>query len=234
MGVIMIKLMSRLGYDDYVVQGGDWGSMIAQCMTHLDRDHSIAGIHINFAPFAPPAWSFAYVGLFERDADEVGKMFPLKQKFLIDLVETVPYFLQQATGPDTLGAALSTSPSSLAAWILDKFCRWTDPSSLIDTNDLITNMMLYYITNKATSAARLYKESFWGSQECRKHLDIAVTIPTGISDFPHEMHRPPRVALSAKYKNLVFYAKAVSGGHFAAMEAPQVLASHIHEFLLRL
>ena len=99
---------------------------------------------------------------------------------------------------------------------------------------MITNLMLYELTNTATSAARLYKESYWGVQECFHHLKVPVTIPVGISDFPHEMHRPPRVALSSKYTNIIFHARAGSGGHFAAMEDPHTLASHIHEFMHRL
>jgi len=234
MGVVMIKLMERLEIDSYIVQGGDWGSLIAQCMTHLDENDAIKGIHVNFSPITPPLWSFPYVALLESDADEKAKLFPLSQKFGVDLVETMPYFLQQATAPDTLGATLSSGPSPLAAWVLDKFCRWTDAASNISKDELITNLMLYAVTGKATSAARLYKESYWGTQECFHHLNEPIVAPTGISDFPHEMHRPPTIALGSKYKNLIYFAKAGRGGHFAAMEAPEILASHIHEFCAEL
>lgn len=229
--VIMSKLMRALGKPSYIVQGGDWGSFIAHCLQDITPPGEVIGMHINMPIVSLPLWTPLYAYLFETDSAEIAKadILAIPKK----LFETTPYLLQQATRPKTLGVGLEDSPVALAAWVLDKFKLWTDAKSNITNQQLVTNLMLYWLPQAQTSSAMLYRESF-GRAPANLFTVLfqkPVHCKTGISQFPYEIMPPPAFTLSTRYKNIVTYHKATRGGHFAALEQPHALAEHIHEFV---
>lgn len=202
-------LMGRLGYDRFLAQGGDWGSMITTMIgiRHPDR---CAGIHLNMPLVAPdpatfdslsPAETAALAGLDHYQKFDSG------------------YSKQQSTRPQTLGYALADSPVGQAAWILEKFWAWTDnagaPEDAIDRDALLDNVMLYWLTNSGASSARLYWESF------RNPPAAVPTVPVGASVFPKEIFRTSRRWAEAHYGDvLIHFNELPAGGHFAAFEQP--------------
>lgn len=201
-------LMARLGYVRYFAQGGDWGSAVTQTLGWQDPAHC-AAIHVTLAmgtrprPGDPPnaAEQHALDGLAYYQRWDAG------------------YSKQQATRPQTIGYALTDSPIGQAAWILEKFRAWTDcdgdPLNVLGRDELLDNVMLYWLTQSAASSARLYWESF-GSVE--RH---PITIPTGVSVYPREIVPPVRAWMEAgDFKNIRYFAEMDKGGHFAAFEQP--------------
>jgi microsomal epoxide hydrolase len=212
----MNELMRALGYDRYGTQGGDWGGIISSQMG-ADHAGSCIAIHINqtYAPLPPDAspemreWAAAYR---EFRAGEMG------------------YAQVQRTKPDSLTVAQNDSPAGLAAWIIEKFQTWGDTGGEIESaftrDDLITNVMIYWVTESAPSAARIYYEM---------HLDAhaqtrpPVTIPTAVAAFPKEPYLMPRELTEARY-NLVRWTDMPAGGHFAALEQPEEVVNDVREF----
>jgi pimeloyl-ACP methyl ester carboxylesterase len=215
---MMAALMSDLGYERFAVQGGDWGAGIATWLG-LKFPDRIAGIHLNYIPGS-------YAPFVE------GEMAPEEETFLRDrddwLDHSYAYGHVQRTRPLTLGYALGDSPAGLAAWIVEKFREWADPSSQIPIDWLLTNVTLYWVTNSIASSTRLYLES------SRTPLRLAqgqrVEVPCAVARFPHELPSPPRSWVERGY-NVVRWTEMPRGGHFAAMEAPELLAEDVAEFL---
>ncbi|CAK9098583.1 Epoxide hydrolase 1 (Epoxide hydratase) (Microsomal epoxide hydrolase) (mEH), partial [Durusdinium trenchii] len=233
MGVLMHVLMSQaLGFEKYFVQGGDWGSIIAHCMLQKVPEGTILGTHVNMALVMFPFWSPIYGTFVSTEASEKERanFFSLPGK----LVQTIPYMGMQATKPHTVGFALNDSPVATAAWILDKFESWTDPSSELTMNELITNLMFYYVPGANGSAMRLYHETMYTDRTghvLKCAILKPVTAPMGLSDFPFEILPPARFMIPSRYRNLKTHHIAQKGGHFAAFEQPETLAQHVHEFL---
>jgi pimeloyl-ACP methyl ester carboxylesterase len=201
-------LMTKLGYDRYFAQGGDWGSAVTQSLGWQDAQHC-AAIHVTLAmstrprPGDPPnaAEQRALDGLAYYRRWDAG------------------YSTEQATRPQTIGYALTDSPIGQAAWILEKFWAWTDcdgdPLNVLDRDELLDNVMLYWLTQSAASSARIYWESF-GSVKTEP-----ITIPTGVSVYPREIVPPVRAWMEAgDFKNIQYFAEMAKGGHFAAFEQP--------------
>ncbi len=142
------------------------------------------------------------------------------------------YSKQQATRPQTLGYGLADSPAGQAAWILEKFWAWTDcddhPESAISRDELLDNVMLYWVTETAASSARIYWESFGrgGSRE-------PVTVPSGFAVYPAEIVPPIRAWVEPMFPNIVHWAEQERGGHFAAFEVPELFVPDIREFARR-
>ena len=167
------QLMARLGYDRYGAQGGDWGSAVTSALGALDAAHCL-GIHVTLAMGARPLPS---------DAPPPDELHALQRaQFYRDWDSG--YSQQQATRPQTLGYALTDSPAGQAAWILEKFWAWTDcdgdPLNVLDRDELLDNLMLYWVTASAASSARLYWESFGPG----KRAALPVTVPTGVAVYP--------------------------------------------------
>jgi pimeloyl-ACP methyl ester carboxylesterase len=209
-------LMARLGYDRYFAQGGDWGSAVTRSLGVRDPEHCTA-IHVTLAmgtrpkvDGAPtPAEQHALAGIEHYQAWDSG------------------YSKQQATRPQTLGYALADSPSGQAAWILEKFWAWTDcdghPENVLDRDDLLDNVMFYWVTNSGASSARLYWESFGGGRG-----GIApVTVPVGVTVYPKEIVAPVRAWMEPDHANIVHWVEQPRGGHFAAFEQPQLFVDDI-------
>ncbi len=209
------ELMLRLGYHRYFAQGGDWGAMVSTCMGSRDPDHC-QGIHLNMA-IAPPT---------EESLDDLDDF----EKASISSLETferseTAYAKQQGTRPQTLGYGLVDSPVGQAAWIMEKFYRWTDcmgnPENILTRDELLDNVMLYWLPATGASSARLYWESTGSVPE------EDVTVPVGVSVFPKEILKPSRRWCEARYANLVYYNRPEKGGHFAAFEQPDLFVEEI-------
>ena len=149
----------------------------------------------------------------------------------------------QGTKPDTVGVALSSSPLGLAAYIMEKFSTWTNRDwrqlsdgglggdHPISQDNMITNVMIYWITNSITSSMRYYKENF--SSFSPVLTNAPVDVPVGFADTPNELVRVPRFQLRGKFPKMIQYNTLEAGGHFAAMEVPQLLAKDILHFAMK-
>lgn len=208
-------LMARLGYDRYAAQGGDWGALITTCIGIQDPRHC-AGIHLNM-PIVPP------------DPATMGSLTPAEQSALAGMKHYQDwdsgYSKQQSTRPQTLGYALVDSPAGQAAWILEKFWAWTDcdghPEKVLSRDELLDNVMLYWVPGAAASSARLYWESF-----SQPPMD-PISIPVGCSIFPKEIFRSSRRWAEKRFEKLVYWNELERGGHFAAFEQPQTFVAEV-------
>jgi len=231
---VFARLMGRLEYRKYYVQGGDWGSMIAQALARVDPQ-AVSGLHLNMFPVAGLRAALGIPAMLLAEADEWAKLFPLKN-FIRTLLDHTGYFHEQATKPHTLGVALSDSPAGLAAWILEKFQAWTDcplpcdPSQVVSMDELLTNVMIYWTTNSATSSVRLYKEAV-NSPMFERVLNDAVRVPVALLEFPIELLPPPKSWVDWRFTNVVSHHKATRGGHFAALEQPEALVRDLRAFI---
>jgi pimeloyl-ACP methyl ester carboxylesterase len=207
-------LMTRLGYARYVAQGGDWGSTVTTAIGMQNRGHC-AGIHVNMPLAGVTKESLANPTDRERRAIEGSQHYREWDS---------GYSKQQSTRPQTLGYGLVDSPAGQAAWILEKFWSWTDcnghPENALSRDELLDNVMLYWLTASGASSARLYWESF--GKEFSSTPDRGVTIPTGCSIFPKEIVPTPRSWAEKRYKNIVYWNELDRGGHFAAFEQPEL------------
>ena len=212
-------LMMRLGYDRYVAQGGDWGSAVTTSIGIQNKGHCV-GIHVNM-PNAR-ATKEALANPNERD-----KRALAGAKFYQDWDSG--YSKQQATRPQTLGYGLADSPIGQAAWIIEKFWAWTDcnghPENALSRDELLDNVMFYWLTDSGASSARLYWESF--GRAFTAEQDNTVKLPTGCSIFPKEIVPTPRSWAETRYKNIVYWNELDKGGHFAAFEQPALFVDEL-------
>lgn len=215
-----VELMRRLGYDRYGAQGGDWGSLVTSGVAERDRDH-VVGIHLNMP-----------VGMPSADGSGSGQLTEAEQAALDALAEHrrwgTGYSKQQSTRPQTLGYGLVDSPAGLCAWVVEKFWAWTDcrghPENVLSRDQLLDNVMLYWLPGTAASSARLYWESFRNP-----NLD-PVDVPTGCSIFPKEVIRLPRSWVESRFSDLRYWNDLDRGGHFAAFEQPTLFVDELRSF----
>jgi pimeloyl-ACP methyl ester carboxylesterase len=212
-------LMDRLGYARYGAQGGDWGSAVTSALGAQDPQHC-AGIHVTLAMGGRPA-----VG-DELGADELDAL--QRAKFYRDWDSG--YAKQQATRPQTLGYGLTDSPAGQAAWILEKFWAWTDcdghPENILSRDELLDNLMLYWVTASAASSARLYWESFGAGRSAAR----PVNIPTGVAVYPKEIVPPVRRWMARSHTDIRHWRVMPKGGHFAAFEQPALFVDDVRAF----
>jgi pimeloyl-ACP methyl ester carboxylesterase len=213
------QLMDRLGYSRYVAQGGDWGSIITQSMGITETEHC-AGIHVNMPIVAP-------------DNDTMNDLTEAEQAALTDMGDYVEngsgYSKQQSTYPQTLGYGLADSPVGQMAWVVEKFYMWTDceengrrhPENILTRDELLDNVMMYWLNNAAASSARLYWESFNGA-----NMD-PIDMPVGCSIFPKEIFRCSKRWAEKRFSNLIHWNELERGGHFAALEQPEVFVEEL-------
>jgi pimeloyl-ACP methyl ester carboxylesterase len=217
------ELMQGLGYARFGAQGGDWGSMVT---TYLGFRHAaqVLGIHLNMVVAFPPDPANPADGLTQDE------LIPLMeaQQFL---KEETGYQRIQGTKPQTLSYALNDSPAGLAAWIVEKFRTWSDCGGEVERrfskDELLTNIMLYWVPETANSSCRLYCETIRANKF--PPTSFRVEVPTGCAIFPRELIRPPRSWVDKLY-NVARWTPMPSGGHFAAMEEPQLLVDDIRAF----
>jgi epoxide hydrolase len=221
MAGIIAKLMARLGYTRYGVQGGDWGGIISRIIALNDAQH-VAGLHLNFCTAPEPAGvSNPLDGLPEA---EVALMNATNAR----MENERAYQQIQGTKPETLGVGLADSPAGLASWIVEKFHAWCDCGDNIESrfskDDLLTNITIYWATETAASSTRIYYEN-----RVAPPVQGRVTVPTACALFPKEITTPPRKWVEARY-NLVRWTPMPRGGHFAALEQPELLVNDVREF----
>jgi epoxide hydrolase len=218
-------LMDALGYERYGAQGGDWGAMITTELALVDPEH-VAGIHLNMVVAGPPA-----------DTGDGGDGTPLTEKENEGLADMAHYmeaeagYMQiQSTKPQTLGYALEDSPAGLAAWIVEKFRSWSDCNGDVESaftrDQLLTNVMLYWLTGTAHSSGRFYYENRHAGNFAQRG---DVEVPTGAAIFPREIIRPPRAWAEAHF-NITHWSEMPKGGHFAAMEQPELFVDDVRAF----
>ena len=214
--------MSELGYERYGAQGGDWGSIVSANLAGL-RPDAVVGLHLNFVTVRP-------VG-----GPDTAPITPDEEAALTRLrawMRTGAGYQEiQGTRPQTLGYGLEDSPAGLCAWIVEKFRSWSDCDGDVErsfTKDqLLTNVMVYWITRTATSSARIY----WEMRQARKDAipQGRIEVPTGIANFPAEITRMPRAWVEDRY-NVTHWTEPDRGGHFAAMEVPDVFVDDVRAF----
>jgi pimeloyl-ACP methyl ester carboxylesterase len=216
------KLMARLGYEHYMAQGGDWGSSVTTHLGRLDREHAI-GIHLNMGLLLPDA----LLKLGDPTADEQAALANLANYRRHES----GYAMQQRTKPQTLGYGLTDSPAGQCAWIVEKFKVWADgaqtPESAFARDDLLDNVMVYWLTKSATSSARLY----WESMNRSAAQFDATGVRVAYTAFPAEIARMSERWARALYPGLVYYSRAERGGHFAAMEVPDLFVEEVRHGL---
>jgi pimeloyl-ACP methyl ester carboxylesterase len=221
-------VMAQLGYDRYVAQGGDWGGIVTR---HLGEKHTpaVAAIHCNML-FAMPASDDTdpMEGVTEEELARFGAAAER-------IKDGTAYMAQQSTKPHSLGFGLDDSPLGLAGWILEKFHAWCDTREgmPIRVDRLIDNLMLYWLTGTATSAARLYCESARSGTSATSAWTGRVDVPTGYAVYPFELLQTPRAWAEKRY-DLVHHSVQPRGGHFAAFEQPDLFARDLHAFADRL
>ncbi len=219
------ELMARLGYERYGAEGNDWGTSVTTSMGQQDTGQ-LAGIHV-IPPIAAP------------DPATFDDLTPAEEAALADLrhaeAHESGYAEQMTTKPQTVGYALTDSPTGLCAWIVEKFASWTDsngrPETVLTRDEMLDTVTLYWLTRTATSSARLYWESF---REVGEWFSTAtsdtVRVPTGCSIFPKEMPRPSRRWAENRYTDIRHWGEPARGGHFAAFEQPHLFTHELRTF----
>ncbi|MGA7055628.1 MAG: epoxide hydrolase family protein [Mycobacterium sp.] len=221
----VVDVMGQLGYDRFVAQGGDWGGLVVR---YLGEHHApnVAAIHTNmlFTTAEADGDSDIMAGVTE---DELASIIASATR----LADGTAYMELQATRPHSIGFGLDDSPLGLAGWILEKFHAWCDirDGFPIRTDRLIDNLMLYWLTATATSAARLYCEAARAGTAALSTWTGRVDVPTGYAVYPQELMRVPRVWAEKRY-NLIHYSVQERGGHFAAFEQPQLFATDVNAY----
>ncbi|HSW80067.1 MAG TPA: epoxide hydrolase [Candidatus Saccharimonadales bacterium] len=221
------ELMSRLGYDHYVAQGGDVGASVTDTMAR-QAPKGLIGIHTNLLVTALAGIKFPEETKEERAARESINTFNTFGK---------GYFIEQDTRPQTIGYALSDSPIALAAWMLDhdtdSYYKITQafvgkkPSGNLTRDNILDNITLYWLTDTGTSAAREYWESGQAAIQAAGQKPADVKIPVGFTTFPGEIWQTPRSWAETSYRTLTYFNKAKRGGHFAAWEEPMLFTEEV-------
>jgi microsomal epoxide hydrolase len=210
--------MRRLGYERYGAQGGDWGSQISRELGVLVPDH-VVGVHLNtLSPYV--ARGSEPDDLDDRDRERVERL----RRFRLT---GSGYGAIQATRPQTVGYGLTDSPAGQLAWVAEKFGEWTDGGlTAVDRDQMLTNISVYWLTRTAGSSARLYYEA---ARSGGLGPPAPSTAPTGVAVFPAEI-APPVRRLAEQTNHIVHWSEFDRGGHFAAMEEPDLLVGDVREF----
>ncbi|GIM91736.1 epoxide hydrolase family protein [Paractinoplanes toevensis] len=211
------ELMTRLDYPRFIAEGHDWGTTISTSLA-VRHPHRLIGIHL-MPPLVAP----------------LDPVTPAERKSIADLTAAATgdgYSLEQSTRPQTIGYALVDSPAALCAWIIEKFHAWTDHdgdlSTVFTDDQLLDNLMLYWLPATGASAARLYWESFAEVQAVfRTGTTDVITAPTACSVFPREIPHPSRRWAEQRFPNIHYWNEPPRGGHFAAFEQPALFIQEI-------
>jgi pimeloyl-ACP methyl ester carboxylesterase len=217
-------LMTRLGYTRYVAQGGDWGAAVSSSMAR-QAPEGLLGIHVNLPATVPLEVATALggksapAGLSEKERAAFDALAAfVKKRFA--------YAAMMSTRPQVIGQALTDSPAGLAVFMWDY--NSGEPERLVEKDAFLDNVTLYWLTNSAASAARLYWEgggrslvvaSFQKTEE--------ISLPVAITVFPQEVYRAPETWARRAYRNLIYFREVDKGGHFAAWEEPELFAAEL-------
>lgn len=223
MAAALAEVMTRLGYERYGVQGGDFGAFVAPDLGRVDSDHVI-GIHVNaatvgFIPFGE---------LSEEDKASLSEVERARLERMANfLSEGNGYFSIQSTRPQTLSFALTDSPVGQLAWIIEKFKEWTGsnhdlPEEAVGLDAILTNVSVYWFTQTAGSAGNMYYETMHGHD-----WPTPSQVPTGVAVFAED------IAIrryAEQGNNIVHWSDIDAGGHFAALETPDLLVADVRTF----
>jgi pimeloyl-ACP methyl ester carboxylesterase len=218
MATLLAELMTQLGYERFAVHGGDVGAGVATWMARLFPTRVVA-MHLNYFPGSYAPFIGETITLEETDG---------RKKAQDWYAEDGAYAQLQRTRPLTLGYGLSDSAAGLAAWIIEKFRDWAAPGRPVPLDTVLTNVTLYWATNCITSSVRVYLES--ARTPLRFKEGERLLPPCGIARFPYEEPFPPRSWIERVY-NVTHWTEMPRGGHFAALEEPELLAADLVEFL---
>ena len=229
MAEAIAKLMARLGYSRYGAQGGDWGGGIVRWLANNDGEHCL-GSHNNFPSGSPPT-DDPMRGVTPRELER-------DQQRVKELNDHRAYGAIQGTRPQTLGYGLNDSPTGLAAWVVDKFWAWSDHGGDLESSfskdELLTNITIYWVTNTMPSSVRIYFESQHNQARPPSMTPFTGSnkpAPMGFALFPKEINVPPRAWVERNVgSSLIHWTEMPRGGHFAALEAPDLLANDVREF----
>jgi pimeloyl-ACP methyl ester carboxylesterase len=217
--------MTRLGYDRYGAQGSDWGTSVSASLGQHDPGH-VVGIHLT-PPLAPPDPA-TFDDLTERERTALAS---LEHSAEWDS----GYSQEQATRPQTIGYALVDSPAALCAWIIEKFWAWTDCDGRLENvltrDELLDNLMLYWLPRTGASSARLYWESIRQVNQWIAGTTVdTIAVPMGGSIFPKELQRPSRRWAEKRFLDIRYWNEPDRGGHFAAFEQPELFVDEVRAF----
>jgi pimeloyl-ACP methyl ester carboxylesterase len=229
-GLAWDVLMKRLGYQRYVSQGGDWGSVVADAMAR-QAPKGLLGIHVNMPPTVP---ADAAKAMSAGEPAPAG--LSAEEKSAYDALSTffkknAGYGIMMVTRPQTVGYGLTDSPVGLAAWMYDKFAQWTysggDPEKSLTKDEMLDDITLYWVTNSAISSAQLYWENNNNNFNAVDQKTAQIAIPVAVTVFPGEIYRAPRSWTERAYPSLSYFHEVNKGGHFAAWEEPQLFAQEM-------
>jgi pimeloyl-ACP methyl ester carboxylesterase len=226
------ELMKRLGYTRWVAQGGDWGAPITSSMARQGAA-GLLGIHINLPAAIPPEVAAALAGGPVPAGLSEKERAALEGSIAYAMKGSSAYFTMLTARPQAVGYGATDSPAGLAAWVLvhPGFGQWTygaDPEKSPTRDDVLDDITLYWLTNSATSAARLYWENkgrsplfaaAWKTDE--------ISLPVAVTLFGEDSYRPPETWVRRAYRNLIYFHQTEKGGHFAAWEQPQLFAEEL-------
>ncbi|HKC80972.1 MAG TPA: epoxide hydrolase, partial [Gemmatimonadaceae bacterium] len=228
------ELMKRLGYTRFVAQGGDWGTAISSAMAR-QAPAGLLGIHINLPATIPPEVGAALgtggpapTGLSDKERAVFDALIAYNKK------GNSAYFVMLTARPQTVGYGATDSPAGLAAWVLvhPGFSQWSygaDPGKSPTKDDVLDNITLYWLTNTATSAARLYWEN--GARgsviAAIPQKTSEISLPVAITVFPEDVYRAPETWARRAYPKLAYFHEVDKGGHFAAWEQPELFAAEL-------
>ncbi|MGX7827321.1 epoxide hydrolase family protein [Actinokineospora sp. 24-640] len=221
------ELMNRLGYDRYLAQGGDAGSVVSLVLGQVDPEH-LAGVHVNMLMTFPSGDPAEMAALGPEDMERLGRLgrFDADQS---------GYMKIQSTRPQTLAYALTDSPVGQLAWIVEKFKEWTDsakaPEDAIDRDQILTIVTIYWLTATAGSSAQFYYE---GAEGVRMAASGAVppplSMPVAVAVFPKDLFVPVKPFAYRDIPSISQWTEFERGGHFAALEQPELLVEDIRKF----
>jgi pimeloyl-ACP methyl ester carboxylesterase len=230
------ELMTRLGYERFGAQGGDWGAAISR---ELGRVHPgrVIGVHLNLLPGAQAATEPTPGELEALSPRERERTLTSWRRWAEWFRDGTGYFHVQSTRPQTLSYALTDSPVGQLAWIVEKFQEWTDsgqlPEEAVDRDRMLTNVMLYWLTGTAGSSARVYYERAHARGERIAAPHEPSPTPTAVASFPGDPQIPLRHK-AERTENIVRWTEFDRGGHFAAMEEPDLLVEDVRAFFRQL
>jgi len=222
-------LMLRLGYPQYLSQGGDWGAIISQLLA-AQAPEGLLGIHVNMPGTVPPDvlrhlrnFDPAPAELSDREKIAYGRLLHFYR-------DGFGYAAMMNQSPQTIGYALADSPVAMAAYYYDKFAEWTDtggePEKSLSYDEMLDAITLYWVTNTGTSSSRSYWEGAQAGGGPFNAFDIP-TLPVAVTVFPAEIYRAPRSWGERAFGNLIHWNEVEKGGHFAAWEQPRIFSEEI-------
>ena len=223
------ELMRRLGYERYVAQGGDWGSEVSETMARQSPKR-LLGIHISMPSTVPPGVAWALTCGYPAPAG-----LSAAEKAAFDQLDAfykrgTGYSAIMSTRPQTLGYGLADSPAGQAAWMYEKFAAWTEsggePERSLTRDEMLDDITLYWLTNTATSSARLYWENSVAPVPIQFNA-VEISIPVAVTVFPGEIYRTPRNWAEQSFHQLIYFHEVDKGGHFAAWEQPELFVAEV-------